>query len=131
MKKVGGLLGVVIALGIGYFIFKSQVTQLPQGPGGGAAPPKQIIDVVGVKNDLIAIGQAERLYLASNGSYATVDQLQQDGSITFSGTGRRGYNYVAEINDGQHFKITATPADPAKEGWPTLTIDETMQVTEE
>jgi hypothetical protein len=131
MKKVGGLLGVVIALGIGYFIFKSQVSQLPQGPGGSAAPPKQIIDTLGVKNDLIAIAQAERLYLAANGSYATVDQLQQDGSIAFSGTGRRGYNYVAEIDDGQHFKITATPADPAKDGWPKLAIDETMQVTEE
>lgn len=127
MKKVGGIIGLVIALAIGLFIFKAQFMQ---GPTGGA-PPKQTIDVAGVKSDLLAIGQAERMYLASHGSYATVDQLQQEGSLSFSGTNRRGYNYVADVDDGQHFKITATPSDPAKQGWPTLTIDETMQVTQQ
>ncbi|MBI4166600.1 MAG: hypothetical protein HY508_12785 [Acidobacteria bacterium] len=126
MKKVGGLLGIVIALGVGYFIFKTQMTQ---GPAGGA-PPQQTIDVAGVKNDLLAIAQAERMYMASHGSYATVDQLQQDGSIQFSGTNRRGYNYQAEIS-AERFRIVATPADPAKEGWPTLSIDDTMQITQQ
>ena len=126
MKKVGGLLGVVIALGVGYFIFKAQMTQGP----AGAAPPQQTIDVVGVKNDLLVIAQAERVYMASHGGYATVDQLQQDGAIQFSGANRRGYNYVAEIS-GEHFRIVATPADPAKEGWPTLSIDDTMQVVQQ
>jgi hypothetical protein len=116
----------VIALAIGYYIVKSEYVQ---GPTGGA-PPKEIIDVVGVKNDLLAIGQAERVYLASHGSYASLDQLQQDGAITFSGTNRRGYNYVADVDDGQHFRITATPSDPAKQGWPTLTVDDTMQISQ-
>lgn len=131
MKQVGGLIGLIVALAIGYMIFKAQYG----GPGGiggtGVAPPKQTIDVVGVKNDLLAIAQAERIYLANHGSYATLDELQQEGSITFSGTNRRGYNYVAEIDDGQHFKITATPSDPAKAGWPTLAIDEMMQVVQQ
>jgi hypothetical protein len=126
MKKVGGLLGIVIALGVGYFIFKAQVTQGP----AGAAPPKEIIDVVGVKNDLLVIGQAERMYMASHGSYASIEQLEQDGALQFSGTSRRGYNYAAEIN-GEHFRVVATPADPAKAGWPTLAIDDLMQVTQE
>jgi hypothetical protein len=127
MKKAAGLLALVIALGIGYFIFKAQFTQ---GPTGGA-PPKQTIDTVGVKNDLLAIGQAERMYLASHGTYASLEQLQQDGAITFSGTNRRGYNYTAETSGGEHFRIVATPADPAKVGWPTLAIDDTMQVTQQ
>ena len=126
MKKAAGLLSLVIALGIGYFIFKSQFTQ---GPMGGA-PPQQTIDVAGVKNDLLVIGQAERMYLASHGTYASVEQLQQDGAITFSGINRRGYNYTAEIS-GEHFRIVAAPADPAKAGWPTLAIDDTMQVTQQ
>jgi hypothetical protein len=126
MKKVGGLLAIVIALGAGYFIFQAQMTQGP----AGAAPPQQTIDVAGVKNDLLAIAQAERMYMASHGSYASVDQLQQDGAIQFSGTNRRGYNYTAEIT-GEHFRIVATPADPAKEGWPTLTVDDTMQITQQ
>lgn len=127
MKKVGGLLGLVIALGVGYFIFKAQMTS---GPTGGA-PPKEVIDVVGVKNDLLAIGQAERMYLASHGTYASVEQLQQDGALQWSGTSRRGYNYSAEVTGGEHFRITATPADPAKAGWPTLTMDDTMQVSQQ
>ena len=110
-----------------WFVMKSQYSQGP----AGAQPPAETIDVVGVKSDLLAIAQAERLYLASHGSYVSVDELQQDGSITFSGANRRGYTYTAELDDGQHFKITATPSDPAKASWPTLSIDETMQVTQQ
>jgi hypothetical protein len=127
MKKAAGLLGLVIALGVGYFIFKAQYTQ---GPTGGA-PPKQVIDVVGVRSDLISIAQAERMYLASHGTYASLEQLQQDGAITFSGANRRGYNYTAEVSGGEHFRIVATPSDPAKAGWPTLAIDETMQIAQQ
>lgn len=126
MKAAGAILGVVMALAIGYFVIKTQYTQ---GPTGGA-PPKEVIDVVGVKSDLLAIAQAERMYLANHGSYASVDQLQQDGSIAFSGNNRRGYNYVAEVDEGQHFRITASPSDPAKSAWPTLDIDETMQISQ-
>jgi hypothetical protein len=127
MKKAGGLLGLVIALAIGYFIFKTQMTQ---GPTGGA-PPKQVIDVVGVKNDLIAIGEAERMYMASHGTYASVEQIRQEGTLAVSDGSRRGYAYSVEFEDGSHFEITATPTDPAKKGWPTLKMDETMQVQEQ
>lgn len=126
MKKAGGLLGVIIVLAIGYYIFKTQVQHL-----AGGAPPQEIIDVTGIKGDLLSIGQAERMYLASHGSYASLEQLQQEGSLTFSGSSHRGYNYAAEVDDGQRFKITATPADKAKAGWPALAIDETMQVTQQ
>jgi hypothetical protein len=126
MKKAGGLLALVVVLGLVYYMFKTQFQHLP-----GGAPPKQTIDVVGVKNDLLAIAQAERMYLASHGSYASLEQLQQEGSLSFSGTNRRGYNYTAEITGGEHFRIVAAPADPAKAGWPTLTIDETMQIHEQ
>ena len=127
MKAAASVLGLVIVLAIVWIIVKTQFTR---GPTGGA-PPKQVIDVQGVKTDLLAIGQAERLYLASHGSYASLDQLQQDGAISFSGADRRGYNYTAEVNDGQHFKITAAPSGPAQEGWPTLWIDEKMEVTQQ
>jgi len=127
MKAAASVLGLVIVLAIVWLLMKSQFTQ---GPAGGA-PPKQVIDVVGVKADLLAIGQAERLYLASHGSYASLDQLQQDGALSFSGTDRRGYNYTAEVSDGQHFKITAAPSGSGKEGWPTLSIDENMEVAQQ
>jgi len=127
MKAAGLLVGLVIVAAIVWFVVKTQFTQGPTG----TQPPAETIDVVGVKSDLLAIGQAERMYLASHGSYASVDELQQDGSLTFSGTSRRGYSYTAEVDDGQHFKITAKPTDPAKASWPTLSIDDTMQVTQQ
>ena len=126
MKKAGGLLGIVIVLAIGLYIYKTQVEHI-----AGGAPPQEIIDVTGVKGDLLSIGQAERTYLASHGSYGSLDQLQQEGSLTFPGSSHRGYTYSADVDGGQHFKITATPSDSAKAGWPTLTIDETMQVTQQ
>jgi hypothetical protein len=127
MRAAGGLLGLVIVMAIIWFVVKSQ---LSQGPAG-AQPPAETIDVVGVKSDLLSIAQAERTYMASHGSYASVDELQQDGSITFSGANRRGYNYTAEVEGGQHFTITARPSDPAKATWPTMSIDETMQIAQQ
>jgi hypothetical protein len=127
MKAAAGLLGLVIAVAITWFVIKAQYSQ---GPTGGQ-PPAETIDVVGVKSDLLNIAQAEKMYLASHGSYVSVDALQQDGSITFSGANRRGYSYTAETDDGEHFKITARPSDPAKLSWPTLSIDENMQVTQQ
>ncbi len=116
------LLGLVVVLAIVYLLYAKWA-----GPGPTSRPQQQI-DLVGVKSDLLAIAQAERMYLAANGTYASLDQLRQDGSMPFSTTNRRGYNYSADIDDGQHFKITATPADPAKSDWPAIFIDETMQV---
>lgn len=127
MKAAAGILGLVIALGIGLYVYKIELTQ---GPTAGA-PPKQVIDTVGVKNDLISIGQAERLYLASHGSYAEMAQLQQENSSSLPDGARRGYAYAVAVDDGQHFKITATPSDPAKSGWPSLSVDDTMQVTQQ
>ena len=126
MKAAGSVLGLVIVVAIIWYVVKSQYSPGP----GSTQPPAETINVVGVKSDLLAIAQAERMYMASHGSYGSVDELQQDGSITFSGTNRRGYSYTAEVDDGQHFRITARPSDPAKASWPTLAIDETMQITQ-
>ncbi|SPE25898.1 exported hypothetical protein [Acidobacteriia bacterium SbA2] len=129
MKRAAGgvLVSLLIVAAIIWFVVKPQFTH---GPEGGASP-KQMIDVVGVKTDLVVIGKAEQLYLAVHGSYASLEQLEQDGEIAFSGTGRRGYNYTAEVNDGLHFKITAVPSAPDKQGWPTLWIDQSMQVAQQ
>ena len=127
MKAAGMIVGLIITMAIIWFVIKAQFSQGP----AGTQPPAEVINVTGVKSDLLAIAQAERLYLASHGTYASVDTLQQDGSITFSGENRRGYGYSADVDDGQHFKITATPTDPAKAGWPTISIDENMQETQQ
>jgi Tfp pilus assembly protein PilE len=122
MKSWMTLLGLVVVLAIVYLLYANWA-----GQSDPTSRPQEQIDLVGVKSDLLSIAQAERMYLAANGTYASLDQLQQDGSITFSANNRRGYNYSADIDDGQHFKITATPADPAKGDWPALFINEAMQ----
>jgi hypothetical protein len=124
MGRITGLLGLVIAVAIGWYIYKNH---FESGATGGA-PPQQTIDVVGVRNDLMAIAQAERMFLASTGTYGSIEQLQQAGHLTWSGTRRRGYVYRAELYGAQGFRIYAEPDDPAKQGWPILSVDQNMQV---
>jgi hypothetical protein len=100
VKTAGMLLSLVVVLAIGYYFYSVQVAP---GPATQVSP-KELIDVVGVKNDLLSIAQAERLFLAANGNYGSFEQLQQDGSITFSATNRRSYNFVVEPNSAQGFR---------------------------
>lgn len=119
------MLGLVIVLAVGYWVYRAELV------GGAPAGAQTIIDqadVAGVKMDLISIGQAERLYLAAHDAYASLDQLQQEGSIGFRS--RHGYNFNVDVDGSQHFKVTATPSGGSKAGWPSFSIDETMQITQ-
>ncbi len=124
MRAITGVLGLVLAVAIVYFVYTSQFA------GNKAeAPPKQQIDVAAVRSDLLSLAQAERRYLAANGIFATLEQLQQQGAVQFQGSGRRGYTYTIEPEASLHFRITARPADPTRVDWPVLSIDDTMQIT--
>ena len=125
MRAAVSILGLVIALGIGYYVITAQWSSKENSH----VSPQQRIDLTGVQSDLLSVAQAERIYLASHGSYGTLDQLEQDGALSFSVSGRRVYTYSAEVDGGAHFTITAIPSAPAKSGWPTLSIDETLQIS--
>jgi len=122
MKAIAGILGLVLVLGIVYFVYTSQLSK-----EAGNLPPKQQIDLTAIRSDLLSLAQAERRHFATNGNYASLEQLQQTGTIQFPATGRRGYAYSVETGDAPHLRITAKPADPARVDWPTISIDETMQ----
>ena len=94
-----------------------------------APPPQQQIDVVGIRSELLSIGQAERQYFATHSSYGALDDLQQDKLLT-GGADRRGYTFTVQVDGAQGFTVTAAPSDPDKEKWPTLSIDQTMQVSQ-
>ena len=126
MRSGAALLGLVIVLGIGYYMVRPSL----EPSRGEKVSPIQQADLTGVKSDLLSIAQAERLYLTSHNTYGTLEELQQDGSLNFSGRERRGYNYSAEIDGASHFRIIATPVDPAKAEGPTLSIDDTMTITQ-
>lgn len=126
MKATAGFLGVVLALGGALYIYN---TQLTTAGGASAASPQEQIDVTGIRMALLEIAQAQRTYVAAHGMYGTFEQLRAEGAPAL-GTDRRGYTFQLELNGSQNFKATAVPADSSRQGWPTLTIDASMQIGE-
>jgi hypothetical protein len=126
MKSAAGFLGIVLALGAALYIYNAQLTR---GVSTSATSPQEQIDITGIRMALLEIAQAERNYVAAHGTYGTLEQLRAEGAPAL-GTDRRGYTFQLELNGSQSFKATARPTDSNKSGWPTLTIDPSMQVTE-
>jgi hypothetical protein len=129
MRGVMSLLGLVVVLGAGLFIYKSYFTADQAAMTMGTNNPRAVADVTGVKNDLIVMGQAEKQYHALNGKYVPLDQLVSEGSLNMDPKrGRQGYAYSSSVSDSS-FKITANYNGPAT-GMPSLSIDETMQISQ-
>ena len=125
MRAIFGLIGLLSVLVTGYYFYSFQIRQ-----EGTNRSPLQQIDLVRVRSDLVSFAQAERLYLAANGRYGTLEQLRQAGNhnIVPQG-GNRDYGYEVELDGAVHFRITAKPSSNHA-GLPTLSIDETMQITQ-
>jgi hypothetical protein len=122
--RVFGFVALLLVLGVGLYVYQQRAaTMMP----GGASPTEQI-DVTAIRQRLLTIGQTERQYQASNGKYATLEELAAENLLP-GGTEQRGYRYTAQIT-ATGFTITATPTDPQKQAWPTLEITETMTVTQ-
>jgi hypothetical protein len=121
MGRVIGLLVVVVIVALSYKLYFSHL----QSTGTGS--PAHAINVVGVKNDLIAIAQAERAYQAEHGSYASFDQLTSGGALTMIKSGRDGYTYDVETStDG--FRATAHCPASSSPGCSNWSVDQTMEV---
>ena len=127
-----GLVGLLVTAAIGLGIYMYTLKQAAPGPGMAVT---QNISLVGVKTDLVAIAQAERMYYTQNGSYADLPTLSSTGTMNITRTSRDGYTYSAEPS-GNTFTVTATytappvdnPADVTPPHFPTFTIDQTMEV---
>jgi hypothetical protein len=126
MKAIGGLFGLVAALVLVLLLLEAQYT-----PGsGGAIPHRKEIDVAAVRNDLLAIAQAERRYFVSHGRYAGIAELQSQGYLSLSGDQRRGYKFEIVVENGKHFKVIASPIATDRAQLPSLMIDDMMRITE-
>lgn len=123
MRVFGSLVVLVLALGGGYFVLHQSALS------PGQPPPQQQSDVVAIRHKLLAIAQAERQYLVTHGSYATLEQLAGEDLLP-GGTELRGYTLSAATTGGDRFTITAAPTDANKPGWPTLDVTEWMEVTQ-
>ena len=122
MGRVFGFLGAIATVAIGIYIYSLQVKTLT--PGAGSSNPEVVTTIAGVKNDLIGIANAERGYLATQGKYASLDELISGNYISIKG-GRPPYIYDVEITSGS-FRATATRTT---KGTPAqLWITESMEV---
>ena len=124
------LVVALIALG-GYSFYLKNSTPV----AGTGQVVTQAISTTGVQMDLNAIAQAERMYLAQNGSYASLDQLASSGTMNISAAGRDGYTYNIETSPAG-FVVTATHPDipagviqgSAAIHYPAITVDQNMQI---
>src|SRR5271170_3862214 len=123
MKSMIGLLVVALIAGVIYKFYFSRM----QDSGMGAATPAQTIDVVGVKNDLLGIAQAERANLAEHGSYASLDDLISSGELTMKRSSRNGYTYTVETGD-QTFRAIAHCPTATYPGCSNFVVDQSMEV---
>lgn len=126
MRTALGLAGLLIVLLVGCLIYSSQIRQLSDDK-----PLAQQVDVVAVRSDLLSLGQAERLYYAMNGRYASLEELRRSNAVnSFPNGGRSGYQYAVETDGDAHFRITASPIDFSRTDLPHLCINETMQISQ-
>lgn len=124
-------LSLLIALGVVFavvFFYSKKMA-----PGGSAHSPAESISTTAIKADLLSVAQAERLYFAQNGRYASLTELISSGALSLPRTGRDGYTYSLEITDAG-FRVTARygPADGGSSTLrrPALVIDQSMQIRE-
>lgn len=129
MKQMMGLLSLVVVLAVGMYIYSRQVhTTTPEGT---STNPVTTVDVVGVKNDLMSIAQAERAHQAMSGSYVSLDELVSSGDLSVRRDHRDFYKYSIDTS-GSGFHVIATYDGPPNPDAPkTISIDETMQITKE
>jgi len=125
MRAALGMVGVLVVLAIGSLIYSTQIRQVTNDK-----PAIQQINDAAIKSDLLSLAQSEKLYWATNGSYAPLEVLRQSGvANSFPDGNRSGYRYIAEVDGADHFRITASPLDSSRSDLPILSIDETMQIS--
>lgn len=124
MRYVGTLVSLLVVVAIVGLIYKYYLGTQQAAP---IAHPKQMIDVIGVQNDLLGIAQAERMYQAEHGNYASLDELASSGAMNMKKAGRDGYTYESDEVSAESFRIVAhCPTDVP--GCTNYAVDQTMEV---
>ena len=124
MGRAVALLTLTIVLGIGLYLYTKDVQTVT--PGG--VTPKTTIDVTAVRNDLMAIANAERRYWATNSRYAPLGELRANGDIQIPT--RANYTYSADAGETS-FRIIAVYSGPDPNAPKRISVDETMTLTTE
>jgi hypothetical protein len=124
MGRVFGFLSVVCVLAVGMYIYSRQAQS--SSAAAGANSPQAAINITGVKSDLISIASAERRYFASEGKYASLDELISTNYITVTRQ-RPPYTYQVQTSPSG-FRVIATRSGDNTPGTPAqLSVDENME----
>ena len=124
MGRIFGFLALLVGVGVGMYLYARQAQS--SSAAVGANNPKAAVNITGVRTDLMNIAQAERGYFASEGKYASLDELISSRSITVS-QGRPPYSYEIDTM-GSGFRVVATRSGDDASGTPKeLSVDQDMQ----
>lgn len=124
MSRLFGFLSIVIVLAIGMYMYSKQIQST--SAQAGATSPQGAINITGVKSDLVSIASAEQRYLATEGKYASLDDLISTKYITVAHQ-RPPYTYTVELNSNS-FRVVATRSGENLAGTPKqLSVDENME----
>lgn len=124
MGRAFGFISVVIVMAIGLYIFSKQAQST--SAAAGANSPKAAIDITAVKRDLISIATSERRYFATEGKYASLDELISANYVTVRRQ-RPPYTYEIETSSAG-FHVVATRSGDNTSGTPgRLSVDENME----
>jgi len=122
MGRAFGFILVVSVVAMGGYLYTKQAKSVTSV----GSNPQTTVEVTGVRNDLLAIANAERRYFASNGKYVSLDELRTGGDISVPA--RPNYSYSAQTTEST-FKIIAVYSGPDAKAPKRITVDETMAIT--
>jgi hypothetical protein len=124
MGRLLGFLSVVIVMAVGMYLYSKEMQS--SSAAAGANSPQAAINITGVRSDLIGIATSERRYFATEGKYASLDELIASKYITIARQ-RPPYTYEIETSSSG-FRVVAIHSGENTSGTPAqLSVDENME----
>ena len=112
---------MVIVVAVGGYFYTSQLKKV-----AATGVPTTVVSITGVRQDLLSMANAQKRYLGTHPSYASLEELRADGDIYVPT--RPDFVYAIDA-DNNHFTITATYTGPDKNAPRRLRVDDSMNIT--
>ena len=81
MGRAFGFLTLIAVVAVGAYVYMRQTQGVMSA---GTSNPTATVDLIGVRNDLLVIAQAERSHAATQGSYVSMDALRSQGDLSMT-----------------------------------------------
>ena len=124
MGRIFSLISVISVVAIGGYLYTRQAESVTSI----GINPETTVDVLAVRNDLMAIANAERRYWAINSKYASLDELRSGGDIEIPS--RDSFEYSVETSD-TGFNVIAIYSGANGNAPKRISVNEAMTMTTE